>query len=57
VWKLPSPWKGSPKRIALTVTVLTGMEVDEGGTVRLLDPKMLGRRRQQLERLGGPMNR
>jgi hypothetical protein len=28
-----------PERIALTVTVLTAMEVDDSGTIRLLDRK------------------
>jgi hypothetical protein len=49
VWDLPSPWEGSPERIALRITVLTGMEVDESGLIRLLDPETWRQRRQQLD--------
>jgi eukaryotic-like serine/threonine-protein kinase len=55
VWNLPTPWEGSPERIGLSATALTGMEVDESGTVRPLDPATWQKRRQQLERLGGPL--
>jgi WD40 repeat protein len=56
IWKLPAPWDGAPERIALTVIVQTGMEVDESGTIRLLDAETWRQRRQQLERLGGPVD-
>jgi hypothetical protein len=48
VWNRPSPWAVSPERIALSVTVLTGMEVDKSGTVRVLDPGTWRLRREQL---------
>jgi hypothetical protein len=48
VWNLPLPWEGSPELIALSVTVLTGMEVEESGTVPLLDPESWRQRRQLL---------
>lgn len=57
LWKVPSPapWNGNPERIALSVTVMTGMEVDEHGTIRLLDPATWQQRRDHLDKLGGPI--
>jgi WD40 repeat protein len=51
----PPPWEGTPERIALTVTVLTGLELDDKDTAQLLDPDKWQQRRQQLDKLGGPV--
>jgi WD40 repeat protein/tRNA A-37 threonylcarbamoyl transferase component Bud32 len=56
-WPLPAPLDGDAQRIELWVQVLTGMELDEYGTVRWLDGDVLAQRRWQLEACGGPPNR
>jgi eukaryotic-like serine/threonine-protein kinase len=46
LWHLPAPWSGDPERIARSISILTGMEVDESGSVRLLDPQTWRQRRE-----------
>jgi WD40 repeat protein len=55
LWNLPASWESSRERIALSVTVLTGMAIDSDGTAQPLELNAWRQRRQQLERLGGPM--
>jgi len=38
IWPAPEPLKGLVPRITLWVKVLTGMELDQGGGVRVLEP-------------------
>jgi WD40 repeat protein len=38
-WNLPVPWAGEPDQVRQEVEVLTGMELDERGTVHRLGPK------------------
>jgi hypothetical protein len=46
--------RGQPALITLWVQVVTGMELDEHGTVRVLDAAAWRQRRQRLTELGGP---
>jgi WD40 repeat protein len=54
IWKLPAPLSGKPEQFVLWTQVITGMEIAEHGTIRVLDAKTWQERRQQLEELGGP---
>ncbi len=54
LWEVPSPLPGTVKRSALWTQVLTGMELDDHGAVRMLDAEEWQQRRSQLEELGGP---
>ncbi len=42
------------RRIEVWVQVITGMALDDGGAVRVLDAKEWHQRKQRLEELGGP---
>jgi WD40 repeat protein/tRNA A-37 threonylcarbamoyl transferase component Bud32 len=54
-WEVsPAPIEGEPERIVLWTQVLTGMEVDPSGPVRLLNAATWQQRRQRLQELGGP---
>ena len=50
----PPPVEGDVKRIVLWTQVITGLELDQGGTVHVLDRATWSERRQQLQALGGP---
>jgi WD40 repeat protein len=54
VWKLPAPVQGEPDRLVLWTQVLTGMELDDRGVVRVLDAKTWHERRKLLQERGGP---
>jgi WD40 repeat protein/serine/threonine protein kinase len=54
LWTPPPPVEGEPRRVTLWVQVLTGMELDDEGTVRVLPAAEWQERRRQLEGLGGP---
>ena len=51
---VPQPLQGDPERIEVWVQVITGMELDAGGAVRVLDAEEWHPRKQRLEELGGP---
>jgi len=53
LWPTPSMVSGSDERLKLWIEVLTGMELAEQGSFRLLDPPTWEQRRQRLEQLGG----
>jgi hypothetical protein len=44
----------NPQRIVLWAQVLTGIEADDFGNARGLDPATWHERRARLEKLGGP---
>jgi hypothetical protein len=46
--------RGAVERVTLWTQVLTGLELDEHGGVRVLDDQEWRRRREQLDLLGGP---
>jgi WD40 repeat protein/serine/threonine protein kinase len=52
--EIPEPVQGTARRIILWTQILTGMELDSHGVVRVLDSKTWQERRLQLEALGGP---
>jgi WD40 repeat protein/tRNA A-37 threonylcarbamoyl transferase component Bud32 len=54
IWKVPTIVPGSPERLTLWTEVLTGLEIDSAGVIRELDAQEWYRRRDELERLGGP---
>ena len=54
VWNAPEPLAGTVENIRLWVEVLAGLELDARGVVNTLGAEAIGRRRQQLEKLGGP---
>jgi WD40 repeat protein len=54
LWAVPEGVKGDARRIILWVQVTTGMELDENGAVRSLNPETWAARRQELESMGGP---
>jgi WD40 repeat protein/serine/threonine protein kinase len=53
-WSMPAPAQGRVTRLVLWTQVITGMELDAGGGVRLLDVRAWAERRRLLQRLGGP---
>jgi hypothetical protein len=53
LWKAPAPVARDPKRIALWTQVVTGMELNQSGTIRVLDGAAWRQRRLQLQELGG----
>jgi hypothetical protein len=46
--------EGEVDRIVLWTQVITGLELDADGLVRVLDTRTWQQRRQRLEELGGP---
>jgi WD40 repeat protein len=54
LWDLPSSVQGKVGRIKVWLRVLTGMELDEGGAVRVLDARSREKARRELQDLGGP---
>jgi WD40 repeat protein len=54
LWKVPEPVADEVPRIVLWTQVLTGMELDSRGTVRVLDAAAWKDRRRRLEEAGGP---
>jgi WD40 repeat protein len=49
LWEVPTALEGEVGPIVLWVQVLSGLELDSGGTVRQLDPSRWQERRQRLE--------
>jgi WD40 repeat protein len=56
-WPVPRPVAGDVPRVVLWTEVITGMELDSRGSVRLLSPAAWKDRRRRLEALGGPPSR
>ncbi len=54
LWTPPAPVGGDPKHVALWVQVLTGMKLNEDGTVQVLPADGWQQRRRQLDERGGP---
>lgn len=54
LWPLAVPLEGEPKRIMCWLDVITGMELDEGGAIRVLSAQEWFDRRRRLEAVGGP---
>jgi WD40 repeat protein len=54
LWQVPNPVEGSVERLERWVQVMTGMELDDAGGVRLSDGRTWRERRRRLEELGGP---
>jgi WD40 repeat protein len=52
--QLPSPVPGDVPRIVRWTEVITGMELDPDGVIRMLDATTWQQRRQELENAGGP---
>jgi WD40 repeat protein len=57
LWRTPAPVEGSVKRLSLWVRVVTSMELDESHAVRSLEPDTWQKDRDELDRLGGPLDR
>jgi WD40 repeat protein/tRNA A-37 threonylcarbamoyl transferase component Bud32 len=53
-WHLPLPVEGSRERQRLWIESLTGVQLDEEGVLRVLDPAAQNQRRLQLAALLGP---
>jgi WD40 repeat protein len=53
LWKVPLPIEGEVDRIMLWTKVITGMELDEWGSIRFLDDSTWRRYRRELQQLGG----
>jgi tetratricopeptide (TPR) repeat protein len=53
-WDAPVPLPGDVPRLAAWVAAVTGLELVEGGAVRVLDSSDWQERRRRLEALGGP---
>ncbi len=53
-WEVPAPLGGDAACVTLWAQVLTGLELDEGHAVRVLDGETWLRRRQELRKRGGP---
>jgi WD40 repeat protein len=54
LWKVLPPIQGEPEVIQLLSQVLTGMELDRHGGIRVLSADTWQARRRELARLGGP---
>jgi WD40 repeat protein len=54
LWQIPEPLGGTPEQVRLWTEVITGMELDHGGSVQRLDASAWQQRRQRLLALGGP---
>jgi eukaryotic-like serine/threonine-protein kinase len=54
LWTPPPPVEGRPTLVTLWVQVLTGMELDDEGTVQVLPADAWEQRRRQLEASGWP---
>jgi WD40 repeat protein len=54
LWRLPSPVQGTPGRVRLWVEVLTGMELDDQGEVRVLGAGEWRERKRRVAEAGGP---
>jgi WD40 repeat protein len=54
LWHVPQALIGDPECIRLRAQVITGMETDDYGTIRVLDAAAWQDRRQRLQKLGGP---
>ncbi len=53
-WDVPGPVAGKQERLCLWVQTATGLELDAGGGVRLLDAAAWHERQRRLQELGGP---
>src|SRR5262249_15345974 len=56
LWKVFAPTAGEVKRIVLWTQVFTGMELDDAGSVLVLDGPTWRQRLRELNELGGPPN-
>jgi WD40 repeat protein/tRNA A-37 threonylcarbamoyl transferase component Bud32 len=54
LWTVPTPLRGEVKRLVLWAQVVTGLELDAQGSIRMLTAKEWRQRRQRLAALGGP---
>ena len=54
LWRIWPHLVGEPQQIDLWAQVITGMELDENGNVRVLNAEAWHERRQRLTELGGP---
>jgi WD40 repeat protein len=54
LWDAPVPLPDDPHRLAAWVEAATGLELDEWGSIRVLDGGAWQERRRRLEQLGGP---
>jgi WD40 repeat protein/tetratricopeptide (TPR) repeat protein len=54
VWDVPAPLPDDLPRLAVWVEAATGLELDESGSIRVLDQPAWLERRRRLEQLGGP---
>jgi tetratricopeptide (TPR) repeat protein len=54
VWDAPAPLPDDLPRLAAWVEAATGLELDESGSIRVLDRTAWLERRRRLEQLGGP---
>ncbi len=48
LWEVPEPTRGDPERLRLWAQVVTGMELDDSGGVRVLNVKTWQERYQRL---------
>jgi serine/threonine protein kinase/WD40 repeat protein len=55
LFPMKRPVLGDAHRIALSAQVLTGLDLDPGGAVEVLDAEAWNERRRQLDELGGPL--
>jgi WD40 repeat protein len=55
-WKVPQPIRGDAARILAWTQVITGVDTDEHGAPRQLDPVGWQECRQRLQKLGGPLD-
>jgi WD40 repeat protein len=54
LWHVAAELPDEPDRVAVWVEVLTGLEIDEAGSARVLDNAAWLQRREQLTQRGGP---
>src|SRR5262249_40849523 len=57
LWEMPVPIEGPVDRLFSWAEVLTGMELDRDGTIRVLEAKSWQERRQRLDPPAGPAQR
>jgi tetratricopeptide (TPR) repeat protein len=54
LWDVPAMLPDDPPRLSAWMEILTGLELDEQGSIRVLDSTAWRGRRDRLEQLGGP---
>lgn len=56
IWNVPAPLTGTAEQVAVWAQLMTGIELDDVGTVGYLSSDEWHERRERLKRLGGTLS-